>query len=371
MSWPSEKRRPGRSSTKPSSLPRNFRAKIPEASSTGFWTLSARLILSIRARFTNRNLHRTSAPLDSSFENANRRSTHARNQFFPGLFNFHFDLTWPPHFDALLNTQRVAGAEFALLDQKCAKRTRRGAGCRVLVQLPRKHPTRECFSVSVQCKAVSHRRILSDQPPQFRHVHFYLSKRRAISQRHHQVEHTRRNAGRFHRWVEVLSRKTESLGQSIRPHFQRLELRFPLRHRHALRPAVLKTNLHGKHTSAGLLKNMNAAFLRGHHSKFREQKPCADHGMSRKFQFFPRREDAQPCQRIVLCRFLHEHGFRKIHLTRDGLHGVVRQSITIGEHRQRIAFEACGGKNIERIVTVTHGMGGKTGLQRFQLSECL
>jgi len=41
------------------------------------------------------------------------------------------------------------------------------------------------------------------------------------------------------------------------------------------------------------------------------------------------------------------------------LHGVVRESITIREHRQRIAFEACGGKNIERIETVTHGMGGK------------
>src|SRR5207244_12373072 len=172
MSWPSGKRRPGRSSTKRSNLPRNFRAKIPEASSTVFWTLLARLILSIRAlRFTNRNLHRISASLNRSFENANRRSTYPRNQFFPRLCNFHFDLTWPPHFDALLNTQRLTGSEFALLDQKCAKRTRRGAGCRVLVQLPRKHPARECFSVSVQCKAVSHRRILSDQPPQFRHVH--------------------------------------------------------------------------------------------------------------------------------------------------------------------------------------------------------
>ena len=152
------------------------------------------------------------------------------------------------------------------------------------------------------------------------------------------------------------SRQSERLRQRGLLDFQRLEFCFRLRHRHALRPAVLKTDLHRKNARASLLKHMHAALVCGHHAQFSQQKPCTDHRMSRELQLFLRGENTQARQCAIVCRLLHEDRLCKIHLSRDRLHRILRKSISIGENRKRISFEARIREDIEGIKTVTHGV---------------
>jgi hypothetical protein len=67
-----------------------------------------------------------------------------------------------------------------------------------------------------------------------------------------------------------------------------------------------------------------------------------------------RGENAQARERAIVGRLLHEDGFCKIHLSRDRLHRILRESVSIGEDGQRISFEARSGKNIKSIKTVAH-----------------
>src|ERR1700675_3455077 len=78
--------------------------------------------------------------------------------------------------------------------------------------------------------------------------------------------------------------------------------------------------------------------------------------MSGKFQFLARGENAQPGQSAVLGRFLDENSFREIHLARDCLHRVVRESVAVGEDCQRISFKPRGGEDIQSIEAVAHGV---------------
>ena len=68
--------------------------------------------------------------------------------------------------------------------------------------------------------------------------------------------------------------------------------------------------------------------------------------MPGKLQLFMSGEDAQPRQRTIFRRLLHEHRFGKIHFSRDRLHCVIGQAVTISEHRKRIPFEPRSGENV-------------------------
>src|ERR1700739_3451131 len=176
---------------------------------------------------------------------------------------------------------------------------------------------------------------------------------------HPQIEKPGRNAGGLERCVKILQRQSERLCKRRLLDFRRLEFRSCLRHRHSLWPAVLKTYLDRKNARAGLLKHMHAAFVRGDHPQFGQQKPCTDHWMSGELQLFLRGENTQARQCTIVSRLLYEDRFCKIHLASDRLHRILRKSISIGEDRKRIAFEARIGENIESIKTVTHGVAAQ------------
>ena len=127
-----------------------------------------------------------------------------------------------------------------------------------------------------------------------------------------------------------------------------------LRHRDALRAAFLEADFDGENAGAGLLRNVNAAFLRGHNAEFGEKKPRADHGMAGELQFFLRRENAQTSERAVFGRFLNEDGLGEIHFARDGEHRVVGEAVTVGDDGERVAFKSSGGENVERVEAAFH-----------------
>ena len=104
-----------------------------------------------------------------------------------------------------------------------------------------------------------------------------------------------------------------------------VERRFFLRHGHALGAAFFETDLDRQNAGAGLLQNVNAAFLRGNDAEFCEKKPRADDGMAGEFQFFLRSENAQAGERAVFGRFLDEDGFGEIHFAGDGVHVVLER----------------------------------------------
>ena len=131
--------------------------------------------------------------------------------------------------------------------------------------------------------------------------------------------------------------------------FGGLEGRFFLRHGDALGPAILETDFHGKNAGAGLLHDVDSAFLRGNDAEFRQKKPGSDDGMPGEFQFFFGGENAQARECAVIRRFLHEDRFREIHFAGDGQHLVVREAVAIGDNGQGIALESRGGENIQSV----------------------
>jgi len=100
---------------------------------------------------------------------------------------------------------------------------------------------------------------------------------------------------------------------------------------------------------------MDAAILRRNDAQFCKQIPGSNHRMTGKLELFFCREDAQPRESFFVCRFLHENSLRKIHFASDGKHLVVGESISVGKHGERVAFEAVAGENIESVETVFHG----------------
>jgi hypothetical protein len=77
--------------------------------------------------------------------------------------------------------------------------------------------------------------------------------------------------------------------------------------------------------------------------------------MAREFQLFARGEDTKARQSFIFCGLLNEDSFRKIHLARDGQHGVIGEAIAVSNDRERIAFEARGGENVKGVVAAFHG----------------
>ena len=78
-------------------------------------------------------------------------------------------------------------------------------------------------------------------------------------------------------------------------------------------------------------------------------------------------KNAQAGQRAIVSGFLHENGFGKIHLARDVLHGVVRKAVAVGDDRQRIAFEAIGGENVQRVEAMFHKVFASSAAMRVQM----
>ena len=127
-----------------------------------------------------------------------------------------------------------------------------------------------------------------------------------------------------------------------------------LGHDDALGAAVFETDFDGQNACAGLLHDVHAAFLGGNDAEFGEQEPGADDRMAGEFQFFLGGENAQAGQGAVIGGLLHENGFGKIHLAGDGLHGVVRKAVAVGDDGERIAFEAIGGEDVQSVEAMFH-----------------
>ena len=83
---------------------------------------------------------------------------------------------------------------------------------------------------------------------------------------------------------------------------------FFLRHRHALRPPILESDLDGKHAGSRLLEHMHSAFLGRNDAKFGQQEPRSNYGVPGQFQLFFCREDPQSRQRSVFAWLLYEDG---------------------------------------------------------------
>ena len=77
--------------------------------------------------------------------------------------------------------------------------------------------------------------------------------------------------------------------------------------------------------------------------------------MPGELQLFLCGEDAQTSQRLFFRGFLHKDGFREIHLAGDVQHLFKGEAISIGDDRERVAFEAGGGENVERVEAMFHG----------------
>src|SRR5260370_620385 len=186
-------------------------------------------------------------------------------------------MTRASHLHALENAQRVAGHKLAVFNEintECpGSRACRG----IFIKLPRQHAPGECFAISAERKAVCHRGVLALQSAKFWHVHGDVTQRGAIAQRHHQVEDARGNKFRLQLRVEIFRRDPQGGGKPLLVDFRWFEDRFFLGHGHALRAAVLETDLHGQDACARLLQNVHAAVLRGNNTQLREQEPGAGH----------------------------------------------------------------------------------------------
>ncbi len=127
-----------------------------------------------------------------------------------------------------------------------------------------------------------------------------------------------------------------------------------MRHGDALRPAILESDLHWQHAGAGLLHDVDAAFLSRNYAEFRQQEPSADYRVSGQFQLFLGSENAQACQRAVIGWFLHEDRFREVHFASDSHHLIIRQSVSVSNDGKRIALKSRGGENIQRMEAMVH-----------------
>ncbi len=170
--------------------------------------------------------------------------------------------------------------------------------------------------------------------------------------------------------IEIFRAQAERFGESSLLKFDGTECRHCLRHGDALRSAILETNLNGKDAGARFLHHVYAAFLCGNDAQFRKKKPSANDWVAGKFQLFASGEDAQAGEGALVGRLLHEDRFGEIHLAGDGLHLIVGKAVAIGEDRERIAFEAGVGENVESVETVFHWVVSR-GRSKVRKSDAL
>ncbi len=121
-------------------------------------------------------------------------------------------------------------------------------------------------------------------------------------------------------------------------------------------PPVVKVDLHGQNARAGLLQDVNTAFLGRHDAELRQKKPRADHRMAGKGQFGFRGENAKAGERAIAGGLLHEYGLGKIHLSRNGLHQPRGQAVAIGDDREGIAGERLVCENVELVKMPLHSL---------------
>lgn len=72
-------------------------------------------------------------------------------------------------------------------------------------------------------------------------------------------------------------------------------------------------------------------------------------------RFLLRRKDTIARAVCEIARRQHEHGFRQIEFTRDGLHGLAVETFSLPHDGERIALEAPVGKDIEGDKSAFHG----------------
>ena len=199
-------------------------------------------------------------------------------------------------------------------------------------------------------------------------------ERLAVAQRHHQVEDPGGDEFRLEFGIEIFQRKSQRFRQLFLVDLGWLEGGFFLRHGDALRAAVLEPNFHGQNSGAGLLHDVHAAFLRGNHAEFGQKEPCANDRMAGELQLFFGGEDAEAGERAVVGGLLHEDGFGEIHFAGDGQHLIVGEAVAVGNHGERIALEARGGEDVERVEAMLHGwvlsFRPPSGSNSLELADC-
>src|ERR1700747_2301077 len=87
--------------------------------------------------------------------------------------------------------------------------------------------------------------------------------------------------------------------------------------------------------------------------------------MTCQLQLFARREDAQPCERLIFRRLLHKNGLGEIHLPRNRQHGIGGESVCIGNYGEGIPLKAIRGEHIERIEPALHFLSFRASPQRW------
>src|SRR4029077_3422197 len=175
------------------------------------------------------------------------------------------------------------------------------------------------------------------------------------AQRDHQIENAGGDIFQLQLGIEIFRRQTKRRCERFFVELCGTERGVLLRHGDALGAAILETDFDGKDSRAGLLQNVHAAFLRGHHAQLRQQEPSTDDRMAGQLQLFTRRENAQARQCLIFGGLLNEDGFRKIHFARNGEHGVIGETIAVGNNRERIAFKARGGEHVKGVEAAFHG----------------
>jgi hypothetical protein len=116
----------------------------------------------------------------------------------------------------------------------------------------------------------------------------------------------------------------------------------------------MKSDFNGQNSCAGLLPNVDGAFLRGNDAELREKKPRADDGMSREAQFILRSEDAQTRESFGVRGLLHKNCFAEIHFARDVEHAARGKSVAIDDDSKRIAGKWRVGENVELVKASLH-----------------
>src|SRR5882724_3021204 len=245
--------------------------------------------------------------------------------------------------------------KFPVAHEVGAERTGGRARSGVLVEFPRQHAAGEGFAVAAQGEAVGHGGVRTLEFSQLAHVHRDFAQSGAIAQRHHESENAGGNEFGIELRVEILGRKSQSCSEFFLIDLRTSENRFFLGHGDALWAAVLEANLDRQNAGSRLLQDVNAAFLRRNNAQLREEKPRADDRVARELEFFFRGEDAQARERFLFGWLLDEDRLREIHFARDGEHFIVGEAVAVGDHRERISFEARVRENIKRVKAVFHG----------------
>src|SRR5579872_1323328 len=102
------------------------------------------------------------------------------------------------------------------------------------------------------------------------------------------------------------------------------------------------TGLDANGNWADLFVEHKLVAILSHDSFLKQDKARSDRWMARKFHFLPGREDLYACNATLSVRWDHKRRLGQVQFARDSLHRRSVEASSLGEHRQRIAFQRVG-----------------------------